>query len=220
MNKKTLGVIVAVIIVCVVGVVAFFFLNHKNLESEKEDNKNRNEITSDEKQNSEKSTDVEGNGKVLVVYYSATNHTKNVAEKLSENLSGDTFEIIPEVPYTSDDLDWTDTKSRVSKEHDDESLRNVKLKTTKMDQWYRYDTILIGYPIWWGVAAWPVNTFVKDNDFNGKTVIPFCTSSSSGLGESGELLKSIANGGNWLEGHRFRSSPSDSDIKEFADSIQ
>lgn len=86
MNKKTLGVIVAVIIVCVVGVATFFFLNHKNLESEKEDNKNRNEITSDEKQNSEKSTNVEGNGKVLVVYYSATNHTKNVAEKLSENL--------------------------------------------------------------------------------------------------------------------------------------
>lgn len=220
MNKKTLGVIVAVIIVCVVGVVTFFFLNHKNLESEKEENKNRNEITSDEKQNSEKSTNVEGNGKVLVVYYSATNHTKNVAEKLSENLGGDTFEIIPEDPYTSDDLDWTDTKSRVSKEHDDESLRNVKLKTTKVDHWDRYDTILIGYPIWWGVAAWPVNNFVKDNDFNGKTVIPFCISSSSGLGESGELLKSIANGGNWLEGHRFRSSPSDSDIKEFADSIQ
>lgn len=220
MNKKTLGVIVAVIIVCVVGVVAFFFLNHKNLESEKEDNKNGNEITSDEKQNSEKSTNVEGNGKVLVVYYSATNHTKNVAEKLSENLGGDTFEIIPEDPYTSDDLDWTDNQSRVSKEHDDESLRNVKLKTTKVDHWDRYDTILIGYPIWWGVAAWPVNTFVKDNDFNGKTVIPFCTSSSSGLGESGELLEKIANGGNWLEGHRFRSSPSDSDIKEFADSIQ
>lgn len=77
----------------------------------------------------------------------------------------------------------------------------------------------IGYPIWWGIAAWPVDTFVKANDFNGKTVIPFCTSSSSGLGRSGELLAEEANGGNWLEGHRFRSNPSDSDIQNWTDSL-
>lgn len=220
MNKKTLGVIVAVIIVCIVGVGTFFLLNNKNLGSEKEEGKNRSELTSDKKQNSEKDTNSKGNGKILVVYYSATNHTKSVAEKLSKNLGGDIFEIIPEDPYTSDDLDWTDNKSRVSKEHNDESLQNVKLKTTKVDNWDSYDTILIGYPIWWGTAAWPVNTFVKANDFNGKTVIPFCTSSSSGLGQSGELLESVAKGGNWLEGHRFSSSPSDSDVKKFIDSIQ
>lgn len=86
--------------------------------------------------------------------------------------------------------------------------------------WDEYDTVLIGYPIWWGIAAWPVDTFVKANDFNGKTVIPFCTSSSSGLGQSGELLAEEANGGNWLEGHRFRSNPSDSDIQDWTDSIQ
>ena len=83
-----------------------------------------------------------------------------------------------------------------------------------------YDTVLIGYPIWWGIAAWPVDTFVKANDFNGKTVIPFCTSTSSGLGQSGELLEEEANGGNWLEGHRFRENPSDSDISNFIDSLQ
>ncbi|MGN1358729.1 MAG: flavodoxin, partial [Bacilli bacterium] len=76
------------------------------------------------------------------------------------------------------------------------------------------------YPIWWGVAAWPVDTFVKSNDFTGKTVIPFCTSASSGLGQSGALLASESNGGNWLEGYRFTSRPTDDDIKKFTDSIK
>ena len=80
--------------------------------------------------------------------------------------------------------------------------------------------VLIGYPIWWGIAAWPVDTFVKANDFTGKTVIPFCTSSSSGLGQSGELLAEEAGTGNWLEGQRFSSNPSDSDINSWADSIK
>lgn len=110
--------------------------------------------------------------------------------------------------------------SRVTKEHNDESLRDVKLKSTNVADWDSYDTILIGYPIWWGIAAWPVNTFVKANNFEGKTVIPFCTSSSSGLGESGKLLENISNGGNWLEGHRFSSNASESDIKTFTDSIK
>lgn len=105
-------------------------------------------------------------------------------------------------------------------EHNDESLRNIKLKNTQVDDWESYDTILIGYPIWWGIAAWPVDTFVKENDFTGKTVIPFCTSASSGLGQSGELLESIAKGGNWLEGHRFSSSASNTDIKKWTDSLK
>lgn len=130
------------------------------------------------------------------------------------------FEIIPENIYTSEDLDWTDENSRVSREHNDESLRNVKLKDTKVDNWESYDTVLIGYPIWWGVAAWPVDTFVKSNNFNGKTVIPFCTSASSELGQSGKLLESEADGGNWLEGHRFSSGASSSDIKTWTDSLK
>lgn len=90
-----------------------------------------------------------------------------------------------------------DDNSRVTKEHEDKSLRNVELKTTKVENWDQYDTVLIGYPIWWGIAAWPVDTFVKTNDFSDKTVIPFCTSASSGLGESGTRLQKEAKGGNW-----------------------
>ena len=127
------------------------------------------------------------------MYFSAQSHTKAVAEKVASNLEADIFEIVPEEIYTSADLDWNDSNSRVSREHNDESLRNVKLKNAKVENWEEYDRILIGYPIWWGIAAWPVDAFVKANDFSGKTVIPFCTSSSSGIGQSGELLKESVN---------------------------
>lgn len=126
---------------------------------------------------------------------------------------------MPQEIYTTEDLNWTNNKSRVSREHTDESLRNIKLKTTKVNNWDSYDTIIIGYPIWWGIAAWPVNTFVKANDFSGKIVIPFCTSASSGLGNSGKNLESIADNGNWLDGKRFSSNESDDIIKEWTDSI-
>lgn len=92
--------------------------------------------------------------------------------------------------------------------------------STSVENWEDYDTVLIGYPIWWGIAAWPVDTFVKANDFTGKTVIPFCTSSSSGLGDSGDLLAEEANSGDWQDGHRFRSNPSDSDINNWTDSLK
>lgn len=117
-------------------------------------------------------------------------------------------------------IDWTNDDSRVTREHEDTSLRNVELKTTEVENWNQYDTVLIGYPIWWGIAAWPVDTFVKANDFSNKTVIPFCTSTSSGLGESGTKLQKEAKGGNWQKGQRFSSSPSDSTIKDWTDSLK
>ena len=149
----------------------------------------------------------------------STNSNEFKDKVKAENLDADIFEIVPVDEYTSDDLNWTDSNSRVSREHDDESFRNVELVSTTVENWDSYDTVIIGYPIWWGIAAWPVDTFVKANDFTGKTVIPFCTSSSSGLGQSGRLLAEEANSGNWLEGHRFRSNPSDSDIDSFTDSL-
>ena len=143
-----------------------------------------------------------------------------VVEQIANNLEADIFEIVPVDEYTSDDLDWTDDDSRVSREHEDESLRDVELLSTEVPNWDDYDTIIIGYPIWWGIAAWPVNTFVEANDFSGKTVIPFCTSSSSGLGQSGELLADAAGTGNWLEGHRFSSNPSTSDVNNWTESLK
>lgn len=161
----------------------------------------------------------DGSGNVLVVYYSATGNTENVANMIAEATGGDTFEVVPAEPYTDNDLDWTDSDSRVSREHDDESLRDVELVSTDVDNWDSYDTVFIGYPIWWGIAAWPMDTFVENNDFTGKTVIPFCTSSSSGIGDSGTLLGEMAGTGDWQDGERFRSGASESDVQDWVESL-
>ena len=155
-------------------------------------------------------------GKTLVVYYSASGNTKRVAEDIAEAASADLFEIVPTEVYTSDDLNRTNSDSRVSREHDDESLRDVPLTTTEVHDWDSYDTVFIGYPIWWGIAAWPVNNFVRGNDFSDKTVIPFATSASSGMGRSGTLLEEMANGGTWQSGQRFSSGASNSTVRAWA----
>ena len=156
---------------------------------------------------------------VLVVYYSATGNTAQAAQYIADTTGGDLFELEPVEPYTDDDLNWTDDNSRVSQEHADESLRDVELVADTVDNWDQYDTVFIGYPIWWGIAAWPVDGFVEANDFSGKTVIPFCTSSSSGLGESGQLLADMAGTGDWQEGQRFRSGASQEDVQSWIDEL-
>lgn len=158
--------------------------------------------------------------KTLVVYYSATGHTEAVAGYIANALEADTFELTPTEPYTSEDLDWTDESSRVSREYNDPSLRTVELTSLTVDNWEAYDTVLIGYPIWWGIAAWPVDSFVTANDFTGKTVIPFCTSSSSDLGESGKLLAEAAGTGEWQNGQRFTSRISETDVVEWVNGLE
>ncbi len=209
MNNKVIIGIIAVIII--LGLVVGVYLFGKNKQKENNDN-----VISDNDNENTTLTDK----KILVAYYSATGSTERVAKEIANNLNADIFEIEPKEEYTSEDLNWSNNNSRVSKEHNDESLRDIELVTTKVDNFDSYDTILIGYPIWWGIAAWPIDNFVKDNDFTGKTVIPFCTSASSGLGQSGKLLEDISNGGNWQEGHRFSSSVSTSDIKLWTDSLK
>lgn len=239
MSKK--GTIVGIIVIFAIILAVIFAIyminkNNNNNQTDSTTNGDTLNIEDEEEKNTEGSNNVyigdEGKkgekiknsnaskDKILVVYYSAQNHTRQVAKKISEKLNADIFEIVPENVYTAEDLDWTNSNSRVSKEHDDESLRNVKLKTTKVENFEDYDTVLIGYPIWWGVAAWPVDTFVKENDFKGKTVIPFCTSVSSGLGQSENLLKNESNDGDWKKGHRFSENPSDLDISRWTDSIK
>lgn len=158
-------------------------------------------------------------GKTLVVYYSASGNTERVAKDIAEAADADLFEIVPTEVYTSEDLNWTNPDSRVSREHDDESLRDVPLTTTEVPDWDSYDTVFIGYPIWWGIAAWPVDTFVKNNDFTGKTVIPFATSSSSGMGQSGSLLADMAGTGEWQEGQRFSSGVSSDDVQSWVNGL-
>ena len=163
--------------------------------------------------------DTEEDSNVLVVYFSATGSTQAVAQTIADTLEADIFEIEPSDPYTSEDLNWTDAESRVNAEHEDTSLRDVALVSDTVENWDSYDTVFIGYPIWWGIAAWPVSSFVAANNFAGKTVIPFCTSSSSGLGESGDLLAELAGSGNWQQGQRFRSSADAEEVVEWVNSL-
>ena len=168
---------------------------------------------------SETASTVTTTGKTLVVYFSATGTTQGVAQTIADTVGADLFEVVPSDPYTSDDLNWTNNDSRVSREHNDEGLRAVALESTDVDGWDDYDTVFIGYPIWWGIAAWPMSSFVSANDFSGKNVVPFCTSLSSGIGQSGELLAELAGTGSWLVGYRFSSSTTANDIAALAESL-
>lgn len=158
-------------------------------------------------------------GKTLVVYFSATGNTKAAAEAIAAATGGDLLELEPAEPYTSADLDYNNADSRVSREHDDASLRDVALKTTTVANWADYDTVYIGYPIWWGIAARPVDTFVKANDFTGKTVIPFCTSGSSDIGKSGTQLAVLAGTGDWQTGKRFASAVTQQEVADWIKSL-
>ena len=154
--------------------------------------------------------------KILVAYYSASGNTERVAKAIADALDADLFEMVPTVPYTADDLDWTASGSRVNREHDDETLRDIALAETAPANFADYDTVFVGYPIWWGIAAWPVNNFVKANDFTGKTVIPFATSASSGMGQSGSLLAEMAGSGDWQSGTRFSGGAADGTVRDWA----
>lgn len=133
--------------------------------------------------------------KILVTYFSASGVTAKVAEKLAKAAKADLFEIKPEVPYSSADLDWTNKKSRSSVEMADKTSRVAM--SSKVDNMAQYDTVFVGFPIWWGVAPHIVNSFLEAYDFSGKTIHLFATSGGSGMGRSMEELKASAPGAVW-----------------------
>lgn len=157
--------------------------------------------------------------KILVVYYSASGNTERIAEIIAEDTQADIFEIVPEKIYTEADLDWTDDGSCVNREHNDDALQDIPLVTTQVEDFDSYDVIFIGYPIWWQEASWVVNNFVIENDFAGKKVIPFCTSSSSGIGDSAIDLAKKAGTGDWQEGIRFSESADEGDVKVWLEKL-
>lgn len=158
--------------------------------------------------------------KVLVAYFSATGSTERVAGYIAETTGGDLFEMEPVNPYTSADLNYNSSSSRVTREHNDPSLQDIELVKTTPDNWADYDVVFIGYPIWWHAAAWPVNHFVTDNDFTGKTVIPFCTSASSPLEGSDEKLAAMTETGDWKPGQRFQSGASQSAVETWVNGLE
>ena len=160
----------------------------------------------------------EGTGNdTIVVYFSATGTTKGVAERIASISGADIFEIIPSEPYSDADLDWNDKKSRTTIEMNDPDARPaIANDNVVLDS---YTTVYIGYPIWWGDAPRIMSTFVEAHDFDGKTVIPFCTSGGSSIGRSGENLASLAGSGNWLAGGRLDAGISESGIQDWINSM-
>ena len=181
MTKKV-KVFLIVLVIIIAGVGGYLVYNSQKVSTteEKEVTKVTNKSTT---------KNVQGNGKTLVVYYSAQNHTKDVAQKVAENLGADLFEIEPKEKYSEDDLDWTDDDSRVTKEHEDTSLRNVELKTTEVENWDQYDTVLIGYPIWWYTYPQIILSFFDQYDLSNKTIIPFVTHGGSGMSGTKEDME-------------------------------
>ena len=156
--------------------------------------------------------------RVLIAYFSATNTTKRIAEYLSDGLNADLYEIVPAVPYTSADLNYGDSSSRTSIEmNDPDSRPAISGSVANMEQ---YDIVFLGYPIWWGQSPRIISTFLESYDFSGKTIVPFCTSGSSGIGSSATNLHYLASSAQWLDGRRFSGNTSSSMVMEWADSLE
>ena len=155
---------------------------------------------------------------VLVVYFSATGTTKDVAEKIASITNGDLYEIKPAKPYSDADLNWNDKNSRSTKEQNNKKSRpEIASGTVDLSG---YKTVYIGYPIWWGEEPRIMDTFVESYKFDGITMIPFCTSSSSGIGRSGQNLADNAGSGNWMDGERFGAGASEDEIRSWIDGLQ
>lgn len=156
--------------------------------------------------------------KTLVVYFSATGTTKGVAEKIAALTGADIYEIVPAEPYTDEDLDYGNDQSRTTLEMNDENARpEIGGEDISLEG---YSTVYIGYPIWWGEAPRIMSTFAESHDFTGMTVIPFCTSGGSGIGESGDILAGQAGTGNWLSGERFGGNVSEADLQTWIDELK
>ncbi|MDD2972057.1 MAG: flavodoxin [Lachnospiraceae bacterium] len=151
------------------------------------------------------------NKKILVAYFSASGVTAKVAKKLAEAVGADLFEIEPESPYTSADLNWTDKKSRSSVEMNDPAFRPAI--AGKVDGMEQYEVVFVGFPIWWYVAPTIINTFLESYDFSGKTIIPFATSGGSGMGKTNERLAPSCPGASLLKGKMLNGSLSQAELE-------
>ena len=176
--------------------------------------------SSEEEQTESPEDEADGDdaGDTLVVYFSCTGTTKGVAEKIAQVTGSDIYEIKPAKEYTDEDLNWNDDSSRTTIEQNDESARpEIGSEPVSLE---KYSTVFIGFPIWWGEEPRIMDTFVESQDFDGKTVIPFCTSGGSPIGNSGKNLEKNAGSGNWLDGERFDGSVPEETLKSWIDGLK
>ena len=186
-------------------------------DSQPEESSAADEAASSQPESASDAPEETGGPKVLVAYFSATNTTKGVAETIAASTGGDLYAITPAQPYTSADLNYNDDNSRSTMEMNDPDARpEISVSVADMAQ---YDIVFLGYPIWWGEAPRIINTFVESYDLSGKTIVPFCTSGSSGIGSSATNLQSAASGASWLSGQRLNSGVSQSEIAQWVNGL-
>ena len=174
-----------------------------------------NEVNSNSSVTNDDNT--ESTSKILVAYFSATGTTEGVAETAADVMGADIYEIVPEVPYTSADLNYSDNNCRSTKEMNDPNARpEINGSVENMDQ---YDIVFIGYPIWWGEAPRIVSAFMESYDFSGKTIVPFCTSGGSGVGSSAKNLENLTSGATFADGQRLNGNASRDDVTKWIDDL-
>ncbi|MCM1496747.1 MAG: flavodoxin [Bacteroides sp.] len=160
----------------------------------------------------------EENARVLVAYFSATGTTKALAEYAADAMGADLYEIVPEEPYTNDDLNYSDRSTRATVEQNDKNARPAI--SGSVENMAQYEIVFLAFPIWWGEEPRIMDTFVESYDFSGKTVIPFCTSGGSGIGSSGRNMQGLSTGdATWLDGARLSSSSSREDMVDWLNSL-
>ena len=152
--------------------------------------------------------------KALVAYFSASGVTKKLSENLAGAIGADLFEIVPETLYTDDDLNWRDKNSRSSVEMNDRSCRPAI--SSKVENMAQYDVVFIGFPVWWYREPSIIDTFAESYDFGGKTIVPFATSGTSGIGESGKNIGELAGDAHVFDGKRFKANASAEELKDWA----
>ena len=192
----------------------------KNVSNDNSENTENKDLSSDETQGAEDKNSDNGNGnkKVLVAYFSVTHTTENIAKEIANIAGADLYEIVPEQPYTDEDIDYNDDNSRCSVENNDSSARPAI--SGKIDNLDQYDIVFIGYPNWWGKAPKIMNTFVESYNFEGKIIVPFCTSASSGIGSSADNLVKSTDGATWKDGQRFSSNATMDDIASWINDLE
>ena len=215
MNKKIITLIIAIIIIVVAGIGFWYMSSHNKEESTDNSSTNANtnsNINSNTNENVEENTNdnqTTNDKKIAVIYFSATGTTKKVAEYIKNTTGGDIIEIVPKENYTDSDLNYGNDNSRANKEQNNSKARPEISNNINTDS---YDVIYLGYPIWWGDVPKIILTFLDSHNLDGKMIIPFCTSGSTGISGSLSTLKNYNKNVNWIDGTRFSSSTTQDEV--------
>ena len=213
---RKLGVVLLAVLVCLCLILTACGSEPEPADETSESTEQPVNVTEPAETDSTEADDTTGKD-VLVVYFSATGTTKGVAEKIAKITGADVYEIIPAEPYTSDNLNYSDNESRATQEQNDKTVRpEIAGDDVSFEG---YSTVYLGFPIWWGQEPRIMDTFAESHDFTGLTVIPFCTSGSSGIGNSGTNLEELAGTGTWLPGARHEGNISEEELQAWIDGL-